>query len=402
MSTTRTVDTSRRKLLPRMWQLFAGAWLVFLFVAVVSELREEFTVGRLVALSIWTAVFTAIWLWLMLRNPFRAAEPTPAERQYQIGLLVALAALVIHVNIAYEPGLTWLFIYVLFAAGVTLPTRTAVKAIVLVAIISAIMNAALGRWNELVTQVPGVAAYGFTMVIVRRLVVTVRELDAAREENALLAASEAVAAERLRIARDLHDLLGHSLSLIALKSELAKRLAPLDPQRAVTEITDIERVARQALREVGEAIGGYRRPVLGAELDAARELLAAAGIAAEIDPAPAALPPAIDAVLAWTVREGVTNVIRHSGAQRCRIRLHAEGETVQAEVTDDGSGSAARPAMTGGRGLTGLGERISIVGGRLSTGAARDGGFRLAVTVPLPVGSSAVGNAGEAVGAAPR
>jgi two-component system sensor histidine kinase DesK len=170
----------------------------------------------------------------------------------------------------------------------------------------------------------------------------------------------------------------------------------------VTEIADIERVARQALREVGEAIGGYRRPVLAAELDAARDLLAAAGIAAEIDPAPAALPPAIDAVLAWTVREGVTNVIRHSGAQRCQIRLHAEGETVRAEVSDDGGGTAARPATTGGRGLTGLGERISIVGGQLSTGAARDGGFRLVVTVPLPVGSSAVGNAGEAIGVAPR
>jgi two-component system sensor histidine kinase DesK len=388
MSPAATTDAPLRDLFPRMWQLFVGAWITFLLVAVVSELRANFTVGRLLALAVWTAVFVAVWLWLMLRSPFRESEPTPAEPQLQIGLLVALFALVTHFNLVFGPGLSWLYIYVQFAIGVTLPTRSAVWAILLVTVATGAIDVATGRWDDAITQVPGVAVYGIAIVIVRRLVVTVRELAAAREEIALLAASEAVAAERLRFARDLHDLLGHSLSLITLKSELAGRLAATNQTRAAAEIADVERVARQALREVREAVADYRRPMLRAELDAAGELLAAAGIEASIEAPVAPLPPAIDAVLAWTVREGVTNVIRHSRARRCEIRISREGETIRAEVSDDGQGVAPE---TYGSGLSGLAERITEQGGHLTTTAHDSGGFALRVTLPLPVDVSVDG-----------
>jgi two-component system sensor histidine kinase DesK len=392
MTSTVATDVSLRKLLPRMWQLFVWAWLLFLFGAVISELRADFTIGRLLALVLWTAVFVAVWLWLMLRNPFRPAEPEPAERQLQIGLIIALFALVTYFNLVYGPGLSWLYIYVQFAIGITLPTRPAVQAIILVTLAAAAIDVATGRWTDALNQVPGVAVYGFVMVIVRRLVVTVRELDEAREEIAHLAAFEAVAAERLRFARDLHDLLGHSLSLITLKSELAGRLLPADPNRAATEIADVERVARQSLREVREAVAGYRQPGLNAELDAARELLAAAGIDASIDATVDSLPPAIDGVLAWTVREGVTNVIRHSRARHCEIRVTRDDGTIRAEVTDDGAGGpAALKPDTSGSGLSGLAERITEQGGHLAT-AARDGnGFTLSVTLPLPAEPSVTG-----------
>jgi two-component system sensor histidine kinase DesK len=390
MTSTVATDASLRKLLPRMWQLFVFAWLFFLFATVVSELRSHFTFGRLLAIGLWTAVFVAVWLWLMLRNPFRAAEPEPAERQLQIGLIIALFALVTYFNLVYGPGLSWLYIYVQFAIGITLPTRTAVQAIILVTLAAAAIDVATGRWSDALNQVPGVAVYGFVMVIVRRLVVTVRELDEAREEIAHLAAFEAVAAERLRFARDLHDLLGHSLSLITLKSELAGRLLPADPDRAATEIADVERVARQSLREVREAVAGYRQPGLNAELDAARELLAAAGIDASIDATADVLPPAIDSVLAWTVREGVTNVIRHSRARHCGIRITRDDCTIRAEVTNDGAGEPAAPPAVGS-GLSGLAERIAEQGGHLAT-AARDGdGFTLSVTLPLPAESRTSG-----------
>jgi two-component system, NarL family, sensor histidine kinase DesK len=375
-----------------MWQLFAGAWLIFLVIAVISELRENFTFGQLVVLLVWSAVFVSVWLWLMLRNPFRTTEPSPAERQLEIGLLVALFALAAYFNLVYGPGLSWLFIYVLFAAGVTLPTRQAAYAIGIIAVAASALDLATGRWNDVITQVPGIIAIGFSMVIVRRLVVTIRELDTAREEIAELAASEAVAAERLRFARDLHDLLGHSLSLITLKSELAGRLLPAHPDRAAAEVSDIERVARQSLREVREAVTGYRQPGLSAELDAARELLTAAGIDAQIDATVDSLPPAVDGVLAWTVREGVTNVIRHSHAQHCEIRITRDGRTIHAEVTDDGSGSStARAPESTGSGLSGLAERIAEQGGHLSTAARNGDGFTLRVTLPLPAESSADG-----------
>ena len=127
-----------------------------------------------------------------------------------------------------------------------------------------------------------------------------RELCEARAELAL----SAVAAERERFARDLHDLLGHSLSVIAIKSELAGRLLPGSPERAAAEVADVEHVARQALREVREAVSGYRRPTLDDELEGARVALSAAGIDAEFERAPVPLDPEVEAVLAWAVREG--------------------------------------------------------------------------------------------------
>src|SRR5262249_36436720 len=149
--------------------------------------------------------------------------------------------------------------------------------------------------------------FGGSAVAFRHLTATVAQLGRAREELARAAVGE----ERLRIARDLHDLLGHSLSTIAVKSQLARRMSPHAPGGAAAELADSERAARDALQQVRAAVAGYRRPSLMGELAAARELLAAAGIDARIDASPAtALPPAADGVLGWAVREGVTNVVR--------------------------------------------------------------------------------------------
>jgi two-component system sensor histidine kinase DesK len=227
---------------------------------------------------------------------------------------------------------------------------------------------------------------GIGMIAVNRLVVTVRELRSAREEIARLAVAE----ERLRFARDLHDLLGHSLSLITLKSELAGRLLPADPQRAATEVHDIEGVARRALREVREAVAGYRRPTLDGELAGARESLEAAGIACRIEDKAGALPSATDAVLAWAVREGATNVVRHSHARRCEIRVTRDGGEVRAEIIDDGRGfSPGRDGIySSGSGLSGLSERIATSGGDFEAGPLPGGGFRLRVSLPLRDGTN--------------
>ena len=204
----------------------------------------------------------------------------------------------------------------------------------------------------------------------------------------------AVAEERLRIARDLHDLLGHNLSLIALKSELAGRLLHAAPERAATEIADIESVARTALQEVRDTVASYRRPALASELRGAREILAAAGIAYRmIGDAEAAsdLPTGAEAVLSWAVREGVTNVIRHSRARTCFIHLTRTADRAGIEILDDGPGAAERPALGtellaqpgGGNGLRGLAERVRAAAGVFEAGPREQGGFRLAVSLPL-------------------
>ena len=245
----------------------------------------------------------------------------------------------------------------------------------------------------------GLAMMGFRMQIS-----LMHELDQARGTVAKLATNE----ERLRLARDMHDLTGQSLSMITLKSELAaKRLAKLpssDERDAVlTELGDIGRVSRQTLHDIREAVSGYRRPTLAIEVITARNALEAAGIALDDDAGltlrSGTFDPEAEAVLAWCLREAVTNVIRHSGARHCRIRLTERMDEVSLEVTDDGCGFPGQgpedpenPATSDsahGSGLRGVSERLSAIGGRLSLGPA-DGsgpkgpgrGFRLIATVP--------------------
>jgi two-component system sensor histidine kinase DesK len=193
----------------------------------------------------------------------------------------------------------------------------------------------------------------------------------------------AVGAERLRIARDLHDLLGQKLSAIILKSQLARRLVRQDPGRAEDEIAGVEGTGRSMLQEVRDAVGRYRRPTVDGEIRSGRELLAAAGIrfvwADGRGESRLSLNEAQDEALAWAIREGVTNVVRHSRAAECRIEL-AFNAGWSLKIRDDGLG----PAAGTGQGLKGLTDRMAAVGGRVDTSVPPDGGFELAVGLPAP------------------
>jgi two-component system sensor histidine kinase DesK len=198
------------------------------------------------------------------------------------------------------------------------------------------------------------------------------KLRLAHEEITRLAA----VAERERIARDLHDVLGHTLSLIVLKAELASKLTERDPARAAREIRDVEQVSRAALREVRSAIVGYR-PTLSDELAHAQALLGAARIVGDFDVSDVPLPRAGEEVIALALREAITNVVRHSGASRAYIRVWRDGTQAMLEVADDGRGVVA----TEGAGLRGMRERVEAIGGCVSR--AIDGGMRLTVALPL-------------------
>jgi two-component system sensor histidine kinase DesK len=218
-------------------------------------------------------------------------------------------------------------------------------------------------------------------------------------------------AERERIARDLHDLLGHTLSVITLKAELAGKLLAISPERAAAEIREVERVSRDALREVRSAVAGYRSEGLPAELARARLALEAAGVRPEYFTLPVTLPADAEAALALAVREAVTNVIRHAGAAACRITLERRGDAVVLEVADDGRGGARGEGGTG-TGLRAMRERLAGLGGQLeiqSGPAAGEAapGTRLLVTVPLRaegraggIGAAATGGAAATSGAA--
>jgi two-component system sensor histidine kinase DesK len=184
-------------------------------------------------------------------------------------------------------------------------------------------------------------------------------------------------AERERIARDLHDLLGHTLSLIVLKSELASRLTETDPARAAAEIRDVERVSREALEQVRTAVRGYRSAGLDGELQQAMGALQTAGIRVETAIERTNLPAAQEGVVALALREAVTNVVRHSNATTCRVSLRQSGKYCELEVADDGCGGS----LEEGSGLSGMRERVQLLGGAIETDGRR--GTILRVRVPV-------------------
>ncbi len=244
------------------------------------------------------------------------------------------------------------FIYTCaFVAGAFRPVR-AIEANAVVLAVCMIVGyiARVRDWEQGVFLVVVVT---FMTVAWTRSIVTTYELRATQDELTRLA----IASERLRISRDLHDLLGHRLSLVTLKSELARRVLATDPERAAREMAEVEAAARLMLQEVREAVSRYRTPRLVDELAAAAEVLSAAGIelAREGDAVPVDLPPLLDEVMAWTVREGVTNVIRHSGAAACTIRVRRDAGSMAVEITDNGAADPSAVAAAGQRPGNGTG-----------------------------------------------
>jgi two-component system sensor histidine kinase DesK len=376
----RAPENRRQAVIKLLW---IGIWLLYLSAPVGDLAGGGHSVPVTVLAAIGLTVFVTVYLGLV----FLRTNTPQRHEPWLYGVLGALTALSLLLSATFGKNWLVLFVYVAVACGAALPpavSRWAVPGVT-------VLVAAVGGWVDSSRDVyPGLLVPsllgGFSMVGIKQLVRTMRELREARETVAHLAATE----ERLRLARDLHDLLGHSLSLITLKSELAGRMLPDRLDDAAQQVADIEKVSRQALVDVREAVSGYRRPTLAAELASARGALASAGISARL-PAAERVPglaPDGEGALAWALREAVTNVLRHSGAAVCVIALDTAGRTARLTVSDDGRGPG--PDHRPGNGLTGLTERLILAGGAVRTERADGGGFRLLATVPLhpaPVGA---------------
>jgi len=230
----------------------------------------------------------------------------------------------------------------------------------------------LGLWFGIVGTVLPIALGSVNIHFAQRNQAN-RQLRMAQDEIEHLAR----VAERERIARDLHDVLGHTLSVVILKSELASKLVGHDPQRAGNEIRDVERIAREALAEVRNAIGGYRAGGLEEELSRAASTLKTAGVAPECKVAPISLSPAQETVLALAVREAVTNVVRHARAKQCQMRLEESNGNCLLEIQDDGRGGSQGE----GNGVRGMRERVEALGGTLRRETSA--GTRLTILLPL-------------------
>jgi two-component system sensor histidine kinase DesK len=375
------------------WPLLPMIFLTNLIAPLTEALHARSTPLRLSALLAGLAFFLAVYLWASWHNDVsRVAYPTPQQqastserwRWVPIAALVGLSAAFI-----LGDGPHWLamLIFTSACAGGRFTPGRAVRAVAALAFLAGL----LGWFSHDTLSDVGATMFwtgmaGVLTIIINHFRLTNRALHSAREENARLA----VEAERLRFARDLHDLLGHDLAHLALKSEVAEYLVLTSPEQAIMAIREIGDVARTALQEVRAAVAGYRQPTLAGELRGAREILSAAGIAFSHEGEDVSPPSPVEATLAWAVREGVTNVVKHSRARHCTIRTTQDIGCVGVEVIDDGRGSgdgvaaplASAPGCSG-NGLPGLIERAAALGGRCDAGRLPDGGFRLSVTLPV-------------------
>jgi two-component system, NarL family, sensor histidine kinase DesK len=353
-----------------MGRWFMVAWVLFFIppaVAILASGLQPPQEGAAFGIAAYCGVWTWIWLRAVGRNHVAEA----------VGLAAITVFLTLFTLLQPTAGGTFL-VFAFIVAGTCFPLPRSLWIMGALALLQALL--AVIRLTDLASALNSLInsiLVGGVGVGARLLWQAYRELLAAREEIARLAVSE----ERLRFARDLHDLLGQSLAVLVLKSELVTKQLPPDADEATQqELRDIARVARKSLNDVREAAAGYRRPSLSMEIGNARNALRAAGIGLLVEDTLGRVAAEQDSVLAWCLREGVTNVLKHSGAKKVVLRLTRTNGSASLELVDDGLGAEALDG--GGVGLIGLQERVELAGGRFDVGTEPEAGVRLRVVLP--------------------
>ncbi|MDO9379725.1 MAG: sensor histidine kinase [Nocardioidaceae bacterium] len=358
---------------PRPWMrtVVGGIWLAYLGNPLGRVLGEDGWAR--VAGVVLLVVFAAVYLGgLLVSGPIRRPPRRGRELALRgVVLVVLVACTALLVPIAGDQALTCLVFVAALSMG-SLPVRWAwVTCGALFVLAEASLRLVPGwqdNGNGLAVVLATLAVWGFRVASMRQdaLVVAEREL-----------AELTIEEERSRIARDLHDILGHSLTVVTVKAELAQRMLDVDLDRARRELVDLERLSRDALADVRQTALGVRGVSLPAEIASARSALESAGITPDLPTVAEEVPSRYRDLYAWTVREAVTNVVRHSGASRCSVTVSSTGMAVE----DDGVG--ADHHADPGHGLDGLRQRARLAGAHLSTGPGTDGrGFRLTLDVP--------------------
>jgi two-component system sensor histidine kinase DesK len=360
---------TRRRL--ELWgRIFMLAWLLFFLTIIVDLFYLPISRSERIGSVAAVLGFMAVWAWFWLRVAGRGNRTASILAVGLLILIVAPLALASPVNTGLSMAV---FIGIVGAAAFR--WKAALVLIVGLALGGSLIDTVKGpHWATTINLALNVVIIGAAAVGIRQGIASHLQLRAAREEIARLAVAE----ERLRFARDLHDLLGQSLALIVLKSEVVGRRLPPGAGELRDEIQEVVDVARKALDEVREAVAGYRVPKLEEEVARAQSALRTAGIATSYENLGGRLAPAEEAVLGWALREAVTNVIRHSGARRCRIELRRDAGSVHLEVVDDGRGGSA---VIPGSGLRGIRERAEAMGGDAEAGATLEG-FHTRVRLP--------------------
>ncbi|KRA15428.1 MULTISPECIES: sensor histidine kinase [unclassified Lysobacter] len=351
---------------PPLWRWVSLLYLIFAFLPMFYWP----TVPLRAVLLFAAAALTFVVLYF--------AHHYAASRRRRLALTLAVAAL----GFATMPmgaGAA----YVIFAVGMAAATLSPWRALPLCVVLMAIEAVCFYRF--LPAEAMPVSTYLINVIVAAMVFVGVVSIRNRELRNAELRLTQdevrrlASLAERERIGRDLHDVLGHTLSLVVLKTQLAARLFERDPQGARAQIGEVERVAREALTQVREAVAGIRANGLQAELAAARLALLSAEISLDHRLAPVEIPEKVETALTLALRESVTNVLRHAGATRVEVELFGESRGgLSLLIADDGRGGAGRE----GHGLTGMRERLREVGGSVEIDSPIGAGTRLRLILP--------------------
>ena len=346
--------------------------LIYLIFVVQAVPEHSHGVAAVAGYAV-IGVFCAWWLFAI----GVARSATSGQRWVLYAVLAALS--LAELPFAHETAFV-MWIYLTVMTVVVLGSR-AIRVVPALTLVALVVTLAVPSWHDglgtavdIAAPIPVVALITFGMLQVFR---GNQALADARAELARLTVEN----ERTRIARDLHDLLGHSLTTITVKAGLATQLGQADVPGALQEIAEVESLARRALGDVRAAVANYRQVTLAGELAAGRVLLRAAGISAELPHAVDTVDPAHQELFGWVVREGLTNVVRHAQASSCTVQLDASSVV----IVDDGIG--ANGAGPAGSGLAGLRERVAAAGGTVDVGPVQPRGWRLQVTVPPRLGS---------------
>ncbi|WP_018180515.1 sensor histidine kinase [Jongsikchunia kroppenstedtii] len=368
----------------RRW-IFAAIWLVFLIYPIASVVKSDHSLTAkiigLVLLGLFALTYTVVCMMAMFGPEYAGPRPRRVGASL-LGTLVVIVAALVPV---LQQDVFGLAPYLMACAVFAVPNlfrddestrwRAGLVGYGLVILIvgsALVIPELVPGWSLDSGTVATLLVVGVVMPAMRAMQIRETQREELARRQRAIDERMAVVAERERVARDVHDVLGHSLTVLTVKSELAERLVDIDSERAKAELADMQRIARSALSEVRATVGGLRAPSLASELLAARTALSAAQIDPELPVDVEVVDEDMQPLFAWVLREAVTNVVRHSGAAHCRVVL----ERRRISVVDDGSG------FTGsvGNGLRGLIDRVHDVGGRLDVGPGEPAGTRLVVT----------------------
>lgn len=347
----------------RRWSLVFLSYLPFYFVSWFNHRPSSLeVVASIAGLLVFLALFWTIW------NQRGRPAPWQVLAIYGIGLALS----------PFNAGWSVYTIYAMSFASRLPSRRMSIRVMIALEIVLLAVGLVFYRhvWPIWASGVLFGGITGFATLMQMDVERKNQELAVAHEEVRALATT----AERERISRDLHDLLGHTLTLVAVKAELAARLVSRDSEAAEREMQAVAAAAREALSEVRTAVVGMKGASLAFEIDKARQALAAADIEAEISALTTDGYPAQEAVLAMALREGVTNVIRHAGAKRCDITLEPSAKALTLTIADNGPGGSGR--LVEGSGLKGMRARLAAIGGALDIRSGKTG-TRLVATAPL-------------------